>query len=145
MDSIDHRIISLLRANGRASYASIGADVGLSPHGAADRIRRLERAGAITGYSATVDLGRIGRGLDAFVGVRLLPSTDPDEFERQVAKLPAVREIVFLTGRFDFELRLGCQDADDLDRTVRIIRRDAGAAHTETRIAMRATVNDRSY
>ncbi len=142
MDDVDRRIISILRRNGRASFASIGAEVGLSPHGTADRVRRLERAGAITGYTATIDLGSVGRGLDAFVDVRLLPSTDPDGFERQVAKLPAVRELAFLTGRFDYQLRLACRDADDLDRTVRAIRRDAGAAATETRIVMRSARPD---
>lgn len=143
MDAVDHRIINLLRANGRASYASIGAEVGLSPHGAADRVRRLEQAGVVTGYTATIDLGRVGRDLDAFVDVRLLPTTDHDDFERKVAKLPAVRELSFLTGRFDYQLRVACRDADDLDQTVRTIRRDAGAAQTETRIAMRTKVYQR--
>lgn len=138
MDEIDRRILSLLRRNGRASYASVGAEVGLSPHGAADRIRRLERAGVITGYTANVDLGSVGRSLDALVDVRMLPNTDPEAFERLVAKLPAVREMVFLTGRFDYQLRLACRDADDLDRTIRAIRRDGGAAGTETRIVMRS-------
>lgn len=143
IDEIDQRILNLLRGNGRASYASIGDEVGLSPHGAADRVRRLERAGVVTGYTATIDLGRVGRDLDAFVDVRLMPTTDPDRFEREVAKLPAVRELAFLTGRFDYQARVACRDADDLDRTVRAIRRDAGAAQTETRIVMRAGRYDR--
>jgi Lrp/AsnC family transcriptional regulator, leucine-responsive regulatory protein len=137
MDAIDGRILTLLRANGRASFASIGEEVGLSPHGAADRVRRLERAGVITGYAAQVDPGRIGRSLDAFIDVRLLPSTDPDAFEREVRGLQAVRELAFLTGRFDYQLRVACHDADDLDQTVRALRQRAGAAQTETRIAMR--------
>jgi Lrp/AsnC family transcriptional regulator, leucine-responsive regulatory protein len=138
LDAIDHRILNLLRQNGRASFASIGADVGLSPHGAADRIRRLHRNGIITGFTTTVDLGSVGRALDAFIDIRLMPSTDPEEFERKVAKLPAVRELAFLTGRFDYQLRVACKDADELDTTVRTVRRDAGASQTETRIVMRS-------
>ncbi|HET8814298.1 MAG TPA: Lrp/AsnC family transcriptional regulator [Solirubrobacterales bacterium] len=143
MDSIDRRILTILRANGRASFASIGAEVGLSPHGTADRVRRLERDGVITGYTARIDPGNVGRSVDALVDVRLLPSTDPEGFERLAAKLPAVRELVFLTGRFDYQLRVACVDADDLDRTVRAIRRDGGAAGTETRIVMRSATFDR--
>lgn len=143
MDEIDRQILSRLRANGRASFASVGAAVGLSPHGTADRVRRLERAGVITGYSAKIDLGSVGRSLDAVIDVRLLPSTDPDRFERHVADLPAVRELTFLTGRFDYQLRVACRDADDLDRTVRSIRSNAGAATTETRIVMRSAAFDR--
>jgi Lrp/AsnC family leucine-responsive transcriptional regulator len=142
-DDIDHQILSLLRENGRASFSHIGEQVGLSPHGTADRVRRLEREGVITGYSAKVDLGSVGRSLDAFVDVRLLPSTDPEDFERRIAALPAVREMAFLTGRFDYQLRLACQDPDELDRTVRKIRAEAGAASTETRIVMRSAAFER--
>ena len=126
-----------------SSFANIGAEVGLSPHGTADRIRRLQRDGTIVGFTVTIDLGSVGRPLDAFVDVRLLPSADPEAFERHVAELPAVREFAFLTGRFDYQLRLACADADDLDRTVRSIRRNAGAATTETRMVMRATAFSR--
>lgn len=143
IDATDHRILSLLSANGRASFAHIGAEVGLSPHAAADRIRRLERQGVITGYSANIDLGAVGRSLDAFIDVRLLPNTDPEGFERLVGQLPAVRELTFLTGRFDYQLRVACHDADELDRTVRTVRRDAGAAATETRIVMRSARYER--
>jgi Lrp/AsnC family transcriptional regulator, leucine-responsive regulatory protein len=138
MDAIDEEILSLLVRNGRASFASLGEAVGLSPHGAADRVRRLERDGVIDGYAAQVHPGAVGRGLDAFIDVRLLPSTDPEGFERLVEKLPAVRDMAFLTGRFDYQLRVACRDAEDLDQTVRAIRRDGGASSTETRIVMRS-------
>jgi Lrp/AsnC family transcriptional regulator, leucine-responsive regulatory protein len=140
LDDTDARILSLLVQNGRASFASLGEAVGLSPHGAADRVRRLERAGVITGYAATVDMKRVGRTLDAFIDVRLMPQTRPEDFERIVCELPAVREIAFMTGRFDYLVRVACQDADDLDATVRAIRNSrAGPTQTETRMVMRAT------
>jgi Lrp/AsnC family leucine-responsive transcriptional regulator len=138
MDAIDTQILSILSENGRASFASIGEAVGLSPHGTADRVRRLERDGVILGYTARVDPAEVGRTLEALVDIRLLPSTDPDEFERAALRLPAVREVDFLTGRFDYQLRLACRDADELDQTVRSIRREGGASATETRIVMRS-------
>ncbi len=142
MDETDDRILSILATNGRASFAAIGAEVGLSPHGAADRIRRLERTGVITGYAAQIDPAGVGRSLDAFIDIRLLPSTDPEEFERRVSKLDAVREVSFLTGRFDFQLRVACRDADDLNQTVRSIRQ-GGASGTETRIVLRSSSFER--
>ncbi|HEY5332499.1 MAG TPA: Lrp/AsnC family transcriptional regulator [Solirubrobacterales bacterium] len=144
MDETDDRILSILATNGRASFATIGAEVGLSPHGAADRVRRLERDGVITGYAAQIDPAEIGRSLDAFIDVRLLPATDPEEFERCVSKLGSVREMAFLTGRFDYQLRVACRNSDDLNETVRAIRRDAGAAGTETRIVMRSSRFERA-
>jgi Lrp/AsnC family leucine-responsive transcriptional regulator len=144
MDEIDDRILSILATNGRASFAAIGEEVGLSPHGAADRVRRLERDGVITGYAARIDPAGVGRSLDAFIDVRLLPTTDSEEFERRVARLDSVREVAFLTGRFDFQLRVACRDADDLNDTVRTVRREAGAAGTETRIVLRSTSFERA-
>jgi Lrp/AsnC family leucine-responsive transcriptional regulator len=136
-DQTDVRIINALVRNGRASFASLGDEVGLSPHGAADRVRRLQRAGVITGFTATVDLETMGRGLDAFIDVRLLPQTLPETFEKLIGELPSVREIAFMTGRFDYHVRVACRDADDLDHTVRAIRNQGGAAATETRIVLR--------
>ena len=138
-DELDFRILSELTRNGRTSFAALGEVVGLSPHGAADRVRRLERAGVITGYSATLDLPKVGRGLDAFIDVRLSSATVPEKFEAFCAALPAVQDLAFVTGRFDYHVRVACQNADDLDATVRAIRRDGGAAQTETRIVLRAS------
>jgi Lrp/AsnC family leucine-responsive transcriptional regulator len=139
LDDTDFQIINLLVANGRASFAQIGAEVGLSPHGAADRVRRLQQAGVITGYTATVALENVGRALDAFIDVQLMPRTAPETFEAFLATLPAVQEVAFVTGRYDYHVRAACRNADDLDETVRAIRREGGAAQTETRIVLRST------
>jgi Lrp/AsnC family leucine-responsive transcriptional regulator len=137
LDETDFRILNALVENGRASFASLGEAVGLSPHGAADRVRRLQGAGIITGFTATVALENVGRALDAFIDVRLMPTTSPETFERYVGSLPAVQELAFVTGRFDYHVRVACQNADDLDATVRAIRGEGGAAQTETRIVLR--------
>lgn len=137
LDATDFRIIEELVRNGRASFASLGALVGLSPHAAADRVRRLTRAGVITGFTAVVDLERVGRAIDAFIDVRLQPDASSERFEAAIARMPRVRDLAFVTGRFDYHVRVACADVDELDRTVRSVR-DAGAAQTETRIVLRA-------
>ena len=136
---IDDRIIDLLVRNGRAPFAQIAAEVGLGAHAVAERVRRLETRGAIQGYTARIDRSALGRGLSAFIDVRLAPTTDPDQFERVVLGLPATESVTFVTGRFDYIVRLACKDAADLDQTVRQLRSRGGVAATETRIVMRAT------
>ncbi len=137
MDATDNRIVDLLVRNGRASYAQLGEEVGLSPHAVAGRVRRLVDRGVITGFTATVDPEHLGRRLDALIDVRLRPETLPEAFETAAAKLRSVREIAFVTGRSDYQVRVACTDPDDLDQTVRALRQQGGAAATETRIVMR--------
>jgi Lrp/AsnC family leucine-responsive transcriptional regulator len=136
LDATDRVILSELIRNGRATYKELGELADLSPHAVAPRVRRLVEAGIVTGFTALVDFGAVGRGLDALIDVRLLSTAKPETFEAAAAKLPAVRELSFLTGRFDYQLRAACVDADDLDHTVRGLRK-AGAAVTETRIVLR--------
>lgn len=142
LDRIDRIILSELIRNGRASFKELGALAGLSPHAVAPRVRRLVETGIVTGFTATLDYGAVGRGLDALVDIRLLSTAKPESFEEAVAELPAARELSFLTGRFDYQLRAACVDADDLDHTVRALRR-AGAAVTETRIVLRTQAYQR--
>lgn len=136
IDDIDREILNSLIRNGRATYKQLGERTKLSPHAVAPRVRRLVQAGIIIGFTTSIDYGAVGRGLDALIDVRLLSTVSPDSFEAAVAELPAARELSFLTGRFDYQLRAACIDADDLDHTVRDLRR-AGAAVTETRIVLR--------
>jgi Lrp/AsnC family leucine-responsive transcriptional regulator len=136
LDDTDFRILDILVRNGRASYKAIGDAVGLSPHGAADRVRRLVERGAIHAFTAIVHPEAIGRPLDAVIDVRLSSSTAPEDFERDVASLEPVREVAFMTGRYDYSVRVACRDAVELDGTVRALRRHAGTMLTETRIVL---------
>jgi Lrp/AsnC family leucine-responsive transcriptional regulator len=139
LDPTDVRILNELVTNGRCSFARLGEIVGLSPHGAADRVRRLQAAGVIERFTVVVSLANVGRSLDAYIDVRLAPSADPEPFESFVRTLDAVQEFAFVTGRFDYLIRLACKNADELNDTVRELRRNGGGAHTETRIVLRAT------
>jgi Lrp/AsnC family leucine-responsive transcriptional regulator len=137
MDAVDREILRTLVENGRASHVFIGKQVGLSSNAVADRVRRLAAAGVITGVHASVDPRALGRSMTALVDVRLQPDTTPDDLERAASKLDGVQEIAFLTGRFDFQLRVACRDSADLDRLLRELRATAGVAETETRLVLR--------
>ena len=55
IDAVDQQLIDLLRANGRASYAELARQVGLSSPAVTERVAKLEASGVITGYRAVVD------------------------------------------------------------------------------------------
>ena len=138
MDGVDGEILRLLREDGRMSWRDLGAAVGLSANAAADRVRRLRRAGVVTGFAALVDPAAGGRRLEALVGVTLAPGTDSDDFAIAAAKLEPVIEVLHLAGAPDYQLRVACHDTAELDVLLRALRLRLGAADTETKIVLRS-------
>jgi Lrp/AsnC family transcriptional regulator, leucine-responsive regulatory protein len=138
MDASDSEILRLLRVDARLSWRDLGAAVGLSANAAAERVRRLRRAGVITGFVALVDPAAGGRTLEALVGVTLAPATDSDQFAADAARLDPVTEVLHLTGAPDYQLRVACRDTAELDALLRTLRLRLGAADTQTTIVLRA-------
>ena len=138
MDATDREILRLLRVDGRMSWSDLGAAVGLSANAAADRVRRLRRARVITGFTAVIDPAAGGRGLEALVGVTRARGPDSDAVATAVARLDQVTEILPLGGAPDYQLRVACRDAAELDAFLRTLRLRAGAADTETTIVLRS-------
>ncbi|MEU0343043.1 Lrp/AsnC family transcriptional regulator [Streptomyces bobili] len=68
-DAIDRQILHLLQTDGRIRLSELGRRVRLSPAAVTERVRRLEAAGAITGYGAQIAPTRLGYGIQAFIRV----------------------------------------------------------------------------
>jgi len=97
LDSTDWKILRELQRDARLSFNVLGRRVGLSAPAAAERVRKLEDAGVITGYSARVDPAKVGLPLLALIQLRcnpgkcLLKTSDAEEF-------PEVLEMHKLSG-----------------------------------------------
>lgn len=140
MDALDRRIVGILRENARASWRTIGAQVGLSPNAAADRVRSLTRRGVVRRFTVEVDPGADGRSVAALVDVRLAPGADSEAFARLAAAQHDVDEVLHVTGRFDYHLRVACPDTRSLDELLRRLKREGRVAETETRVVLRSDV-----
>jgi Lrp/AsnC family leucine-responsive transcriptional regulator len=138
MDATDSEILRLLSSDGRLSWRDLGAAVGLSANAAAERVRRMRRAGVITRFAAVIDPAAGGRRLEALVGVVVGPGTDSDAFAIAAAKLEPVTEVLHLAGAPDYQLRVACRDTAELDALLRALRLRLGAADTETKIVLRS-------
>jgi Lrp/AsnC family leucine-responsive transcriptional regulator len=97
LDSTDWKILRHLQQDARLSYNELGRRVGLSAPATAERVRRLEEAGIITGYSAQIDPTKVGMPLLALIYLRcdqgscLLRTGTPPEY-------PEVLELHKLSG-----------------------------------------------
>ena len=99
LDDVDWRLLAELQDDGRLSYNELARRVHLSPPAVAERVRRLEQGGVITGYSAQVDPPRAGQPLLAFIQLRcrlgscLLKTTSAGDY-------PELVEVHKLSGEF---------------------------------------------
>lgn len=67
IDDIDRKVLSELQQDARISYAELGRRVGLTTPAVIERVRKLEDAGVITGYSAEIDASKVGLPITAFI------------------------------------------------------------------------------
>lgn len=124
MDAVDRQLIQALRENGRASYAELGRLVGLSGPSVTDRINRLEAAGVITGYRATVDSPSLGLGVTALIGISLDAADHEDV--ALTKDLYEIEDCWFIAGDDSYMLKVRVGDVDGLERTIRRLQRHEG-------------------
>ena len=111
-DRIDRQILSLLQADGRMTNVDLADQVGLTAPPCLRRVRALEEAGAIRGYHADLDAGRLGFPITVFamVSLRSQAEHDPAAFETHIADIPEIRECHMLNGEIDFILKIVSRD-----------------------------------
>src|SRR3954451_21273784 len=90
MDPVDQRIVALLIADARVSYADIGAKVSLSAPAVKRRVDRLRAAGVIKGFTAVIDPAAVGWTTEAFVELFCTGRTTPAQLAAMARKDPAV-------------------------------------------------------
>ncbi len=135
MDSTDQQILTRLMHDGRATWAALGDLTGLSAAALAQRVRRLERDGVITGYAARVSPEAVGAGLLAFVLVRFADPRHRERYLTRVRSMPWVQECHHVTGEMDYLLKVRCRGTPELDHLITAELRDRCKA-TETRTSI---------
>ncbi|MGN7860576.1 Lrp/AsnC family transcriptional regulator [Microbacterium sp. 22303] len=140
MDALDEQIIGILQENARRSFSDLGRTIGLSTNATAARVRRLEESGIILGYTIRTgsDAPDPRGGLEVFIDVRLDEATDFDVFAERVGSIGEIVDAVHMTGPYDGMVRAFTRDTASLDRLLRRLKKECGAAQTQTRVALRS-------
>jgi Lrp/AsnC family leucine-responsive transcriptional regulator len=136
VDDIDRKLLGLLMADARASYAVLARAVGLSAPSVHDRVRRLERSGAITGYSAVVDAHAVGLGVTALVGILQREGAEQNDLATALAAIEEVEDCWFVAGEEAFVVKVRVADIDALEHTLGVLRRTKGVARTRTTVVL---------
>jgi Lrp/AsnC family transcriptional regulator, leucine-responsive regulatory protein len=113
LDQIDRKILGELMSDGRIPLAALGRRVNLSSPAVADRVRRLEDSGVITGYRADVNPRALGYELTAIVRVKPLGGQLP-RIQELAAQIPEVSECLRITGEDCFYLKVYLRSIEDL-------------------------------
>lgn len=114
MDPVDRKILAELQREGRISNAELAERVSLSPSPCLRRVRRLEEAGVIAGYTAILDRAALGSSFQVFVAVEMSDERRSVliELEERIAAMQEVRAAFRLFGNPDYLLIVGCADAE---------------------------------
>jgi DNA-binding Lrp family transcriptional regulator len=136
MDPIDARVVECLLRDGRATYAEIGDEVGLSAPAVKRRVDRLRASGAIKGFTAVVDPAALGWDTEAYLEVYCRGTVSPDELRRSLERVPEVVGACTVSGAPDALLHVLASDIRHLERAIERIRDEPGVDHTESVIVL---------
>lgn len=114
LDRIDIKILRELQANGRTPITTLASKVGLSKTPCQNRIRRLEAENYILGYTARLNLRKLGSAHIAFVQVKLSDTRSAalKAFNEAVHKLPEIEQCHMIAGPFDYLLKVRSSNID---------------------------------
>lgn len=137
MDFVDHKILTVLMENGRASWADLAQATGHSAPAVAERVHKLEDRGAIRGYAAQVAGSQVGAHMTAFVSVTLDGSAARDAFTRMVAGTVEVQECHHIAGDDDYLLKVRCGGTRELEHLVSdVIKGTPGVVRSRTTVVL---------
>jgi len=141
IDATDRAILNELQGEGRITNAALADKIHLSPSACLRRVRGLEDAGVISGYTTLLNRAAIGRSTTVFVEVSLTGQQEEllAEFEAEVGNCPEVMSCHLMAGIADYVLYVVADDVEDYERIHRThLSRLPGVAQIRSSFSLRA-------
>src|SRR6478609_2204606 len=130
LEGTDRKILELLAHDGRMSFTDLGKATGLSTSAVHQRVKRLESRGLITGYGATLDHEQLGLPLTAFISIRPIDPSQPDDSPERVREIPEIESCWSVAGDESYILKVRVASPLALEDLLARIR---AAANVSTR------------
>ncbi len=139
IDALDKKILSALTLDGRVKWTALADEFGVSAPAIADRVRRLERAGVIAGYTTWLNADELGLTLTAFVTVTLSQPQHRQAFIDYVQANPSIQSCHHIVGDGDYLLKVRCRTTADLEHLLsEELKALPGIVKTHTTISLRS-------
>jgi len=135
MDDTDRQLIALLRANARATAASLAKTLHVARGTVQNRIAKLERDGTIAGYTVRLKPQADQHRIAAFMSIAV-EGNRAESVLRTLRGDPAVESLHTTNGRWDIVAELRAESLEAFDRVLGRIRQVDGIASTETSLLL---------
>ena len=138
MDQIDVKILKCLQADARENASLISEKVGMSVSAVIERIRKMEANGLIERHTTIINNQKAGKDVTAVLQVALEHPRYNDDFRVVVQENREVLECYFVTGEFDYLLKVVTDNTEKLERLLNTIKAIPGVQRTLTSVVMSA-------
>lgn len=134
LETVDRQICHLLAADGRMSFTDLGKQTGLSTSAVHQRVKRLEQRGVIRGYGVDLDFREVGLAVTAFISIRPIDPSQPDDSPDRVADIPEIEACHSVAGDESYILKVRVGEPSDLEDLLARIRAKANVSTRTTMV-----------
>lgn len=143
LDRTDLRILQELQTNGRITNTELAERVSLSPSPCLQRVKKLHKQGYIKGYSAEVDIAKLGNFVTIFSEITLKSHNPHDisKFQQEITKLDQVIECHLISSGYDYLVKFVTESISEYQEIMEgLIDRDVGIEKYFSFVSMKTNV-----
>ena len=141
MDDLDRTILKKLQENARITISDLSSEIALSMPAISERLKKLEASGVIKQYTTILDPALLNKHLMALMFLRFDNPKHGDQFTCLVKDEPEIKECYYITGDFDYSLKILTENTRTLEKLLTRIKNAPGVVKTQT-IVILSTITD---
>ncbi len=140
MDDIDKKILKRLQENARVTISVLSSEISLSMPAISERLRKLEASGVIQQYTAILNPTLVDKQLMALIFLSF-NSPSKEGITDFVVNEPDIKECFYITGDFDYALKIITQNTNTLESLLTRIKEQPGVVKTQTIVVLSSIID----